>query len=63
MRRTFPSMTHRLRSNGQRVHVQIAAGIHRRMERQAAAEGVPVQDAIRAYFEPLVPEHRRRRRG
>ena len=48
MRRIFPSMTHRSRINGQLVQVQIAAGIHRRMERHAAAEGIPVEEVIRA---------------
>ena len=48
MRRTFPSMTHRLRVNGQLVRVQSAAGSHRRMERHAAAAGLPVAAVIRA---------------
>ena len=48
MRRIFPSMTHRLRSNGQLVRVQSAAGVHRRMGRHAAAEGLPVAAVIRA---------------
>lgn len=59
MKRTASSMTYRLRIKGQLVQAQIAPGIYRGMEQRAAVEGKPVEDVIREYLEPVVPEGQR----
>ena len=54
------SVTDRLRITGQLMQVQIAPGIYRGMEQQATVEGTSVEDIIREYLAPLVPERRQR---
>ncbi len=60
MRRTASSLTYLLRVKGQLVQVQIVPGIYRGMEKRATSEGTPVEEVIREYLEPVVPERQRR---
>ena len=62
MTRSRSSVTYRLRIKGGSGQVQIAPGIYRGMEQRAAREGTPVEEVIREYLAPLVPERRGRRR-
>ena len=61
MKRHASSMTYRLRIKGQLVQVQIAPGIYRGMEKQAAVAGKRVEEVIREYLEPVIPERQERR--
>ena len=56
MSRQAASVPDRLRIKGQLMQVQVAPGSYRGMEKQATVEGTSVEDIIREYLAPLVPE-------